>query len=540
MQTNCRVSNQPFIITDDEIKFYDRISPTFAGQRFQIPTPTLSPVERMRRRTAHRNENFFYRNQSAISNKPFIALFDTDTPYKIVSQAEWNSEQWDPLDYGQPFDSNKSFFTQFHELQLRVPKANVVAIGNENCDYTTGTGYCKNCYLINSSEYCEDCYYGKLFQNSKNCVDCAYVYDSELLYECFNVQKGYNCKYVYNSRDVVDSWFCDNVSGCQNCFLCTNLVNKQYCFMNKQLSQSDYEKTIKEYTDSVENINKATQEFQKLRLARVYKYANIMKSDDCTGDFITASNKCYDCYDINDSVDSRYVQVGVEVSDLLDCSNMYIKPQLSYEVLGTIGTYNVHFSLYVFHSSDIWYSDQIFNSKNCFGCVGLRNKQYCIFNKQYTPEDYEQTVAQIITHMQTTGEWGEYFPIELSPFAYNESVANEYLPLTKDEAIAHGFRWKEPAVQSDSNQNDPTVLHCSVTNKPFKLTPQEIKFYQQQSLPLPTKCPEQRYKERMAIRNPRTLWSRRCSNCTNQFNTTFSPDRTELVYCEQCYQKELY
>jgi CxxC-x17-CxxC domain-containing protein len=234
------------------------------------------------------------------------------------------------------------------------------------------------------------------------------------------------------------------------------------------------------------------------------------------------------------------VQVGVEVSDLLDCSNMYIKPQLSYEVLGTIGTYNVHFSLYVFHSSDIWYSDQIFNSKNCFGCVGLRNKQYCIFNKQYTPEDYEQTVAQIITHMQTTGEWGEYFPIELSPFAYNESVANEYLPLTKDEAIAHGFRWKEPAVQSDSNQNDPTVLHCSVTNKPFKLTPQEIKFYQQQSLPLPTKCPEQRYKERMAIRNPRTLWSRRCSNCTNQFNTTFSPDRTELVYCEQCYQKELY
>jgi hypothetical protein len=174
--------------------------------------------------------------------------------------------------------------------------------------------------------------------------------------------------------------------------------------------------------------------------------------------FLTASKNCYDCYDVNDSEHCRYVQVGVQVTDLVDCSNMYIKPELSYEVLGTISTYNVHFSLYIFHSKDVWYSEQLFSCSNCFGCVGLRNKSYCIFNKQYTPEDYDKKVAEIITHMQTTGEWGEFFPVTLSPFAYNETLANEYLPLTKIEALERGYRWKEPAASADTTtQSNPTI-----------------------------------------------------------------------------------
>ena len=32
--------------------------------------------------------------------------------------------------------------------------------------------------------------------------------------------------------------------------------------------------------------------------------------------------------------------------------------------------------------------------------------------------------------MMITGEWGEFFPSSLSPFGYNETVAQEYFPLT--------------------------------------------------------------------------------------------------------------
>ena len=27
--------------------------------------------------------------------------------------------------------------------------------------------------------------------------------------------------------------------------------------------------------------------------------------------------------------------------------------------------------------------------------------------------------------------------------------------------------------------------------------------------------------------------------CPNEFETTYSPDRPEIVYCEQCYQQEV-
>lgn len=538
MQRTCAITNQPFTITDAELKFYERISPTFAGQRFVIPPPTLSPEERLRRRTIHRNEAHFYQNVSAFSKKPLISIYHPDNNVKVVTQDEWNGDSWpivgDALSYGQAFNPNKTFFDQFNDLQKQIPRANVVALQNENSDYSTGTAYCKNCYLINSSEYCEDCYYGKLFQNCKNCVDCAYVYDSELLYECFNVTKGYNCRYVYNSQDVVDSWFCDNLRGCQNCFLSTNLFGKHYYFLNEPLSEVDYKQKVAEYTSNPTKLAEAKQQFDELRKKRIYKYANIINCENCTGDFLANSKNCTDCYDVTDSEDCTYVQVGVQTKDLLDCSNMYIKPELSYEVLGTIGTYNVHFSLYIFNSSNIWYSQQLFSCKDCFGCVGLRNKQYCIFNKQYSKDDYEREVAKIITIMQQTGEWGEFFPASLSPFGYNETLANEYLPLTEEQALAKGYQWRKEALPK-STQNTAGVLQCSVTGKPYRLMPQETKFYQQLDLPTPTKYPDQRYQERMSLRNSRTLYQRNCAQCAQPIHTTFPSERPEIVYCAECY-----
>ena len=62
----------------------------------------------------------------------------------------------------------------------------------------------------------------------------------------------------------------------------------------------------------------------------------------------------------------------------------------------------------------------------------MRNNSYCILNKQYTKEEYEALVSKIIEQMNTmpyvdkngvTYKYGEFFPIELSPFGYNETVA---------------------------------------------------------------------------------------------------------------------
>ena len=62
-------------------------------------------------------------------------------------------------------------------------------------------------------------------------------------------------------------------------------------------------------------------------------------------------------------------------------------------------------------------------------------------NKQYTKEDYLKLKEKIIEHMKRTGEWGEYFPAGVSPFSYNESMAQDYFPLKKEEALKKGYSW---------------------------------------------------------------------------------------------------
>ncbi len=46
-----------------------------------------------------------------------------------------------------------------------------------------------------------------------------------------------------------------------------------------------------------------------------------------------------------------------------------------------------------------FYCKLLTGCQNCFGCISLRNASYCILNKQYTKEEYEALVPQIIEHM---------------------------------------------------------------------------------------------------------------------------------------------
>jgi hypothetical protein len=90
----------------------------------------------------------------------------------------------------------------------------------------------------------------------------------------------------------------------------------------------------------------------------------------------------------------------------------------------------------------LYYSDLCIGNKHCFGCIGIRQQRYCILNKQYTKEEYEALLPKVIAHMQSTGEWGQFFPIEMSLFGYNESVAFEYYPLTVKEVKQKQWNWQ--------------------------------------------------------------------------------------------------
>ena len=188
-------------------------------------------------------------------------------------------------------------------------------------------------------------------------------------------------------------------------------------------------------------------------------------------------------------------------------------------------------------------------------------------NRAYSLQEYETLCGKIIDHMKSTKEWGEFFPTELSTFGYNETVAHEYFPLSEDEVISKWWKWyhgenkntyigshyvarpidqyNEKIVGYEVAQRNidellSGILECEVTKKPFKIIKQELVFYIENKLPIPTKHPDQRHKERMSLRNPRELHERICPECQKKMITTYRPDRPEKVVCEECYKKLVY
>jgi hypothetical protein len=213
---------------------------------------------------------------------------------------------------------------------------------------------------------------------------------------------------------------------------------------------------------------------------------------------------------------------------------------------------------YVWYGSNVYYSLECHHNHNLFGCVGLTNQQFCILNKQYAKDEYETLVAKIIESMRASGEWGEYLPAAISPFAYNETIAQEYFPLTKESAEKGGWRWRdereeitktEKKIPGHALPEDITSvpddminwpIECEATGRPFQIVKQELDFYRKMQLPVPHVHPDERHKQRMARRNPYKLWMRPCAKCKKAIETNYAPERPERVYCEECYLREVY
>ena len=149
--------------------------------------------------------------------------------------------------------------------------------------------------------------------------------------------------------------------------------------------------------------------------------------------------------------------------------------------------------------------------------------------------------------------YGEFFPYELSLFNYNETLAQDYFPLTKEAVLERGFKWKEKdhkeyqpqTYQKPDDIKDvkgdilDAVLSCQTCAKNYRLIKPELDLLRRWNFPIPRKCFDCRHKERLARTNPIKFYKKQCAKCKREITTNFTPERKEIVYCEQCYQKEM-
>ncbi|MFA5076344.1 MAG: hypothetical protein WC480_02925 [Patescibacteria group bacterium] len=558
----CKNCNQEFTIYPEDKEYY---------QRFGVPEPTWCPTCREMRRWVFRNTKTLYSRQCDLCHKDVISVYPQETSYTVYCPDCWYSDRWDGQKYAQDFDYSQPFFPQFAELQLKVPRiSNYNNRNTVNCDYCNAAIDSKNCYLLFSTSQDEDCYYGYKVINSKDCLDTLGVSYCELCYQCVDCLRCFNVAYAQYATDCHDAAWLFNCSNCHDCFMCVNLKSKEYCFLNQPLTAAEYKKKISDWQQgSYQVVQKYLAEFRKLKLNSIYRFSEQHNCTNCFGNNIITSKNCFYCFDIANGNGDRYFSDSViNTADCMDSTIGSIDNELIYECLSIINSYRVHFCTYTWYSNFMYYCDHFLaGGSYCFGCTALKKAKYCILNKQFSEEEYQKQVDKIISHMQKTGEWGQFFPVAMSPFAYNETSAMDHFALTKEEVLAKGWRWKDDlpgifgkeTIKADSlsdnikkidNKILKETIACIDCARNYKIIKPELSFYQKQNLPLPRQCPDCRYVNRFKQRNPHKLWPRQCmceqsehghtGRCSNEFQTSYAPDRPEKVYCEECYRKEVY
>lgn len=429
---DCKVCGTQFALTDKDIFFL---------KKFNEEPQELCFECSQKRHTYFRNERSLYRRKCDATGEEIISIYSSDKPYKVYKSDQWYSDKWDPLDYGRDFDFTRTFTEQFKEMQLLVPRlalSNMRGVNSEYCNMTFGN---KNCYLIFGGDFNEDSIYGTLCMENKSVAECDYSNYCELCYEISDCIRCYNTNFATDCKECTDCNYITNCIGCRECILCTNLINRAYCIENKELPKEEYLARKKEI---LKNHKKAYEKFLKTRQERIVKFAHQINCENCTGDYLKNCKNCTNCFDMSECEDMKdIIYASPKCKDCINCSLLGHGCEKCYDMQSVIGSFNCTHSYFVADSHDVEYSDFCTNSSCIFGCIGLRHKKYCIFNKQYSKEDYEKLRIRIIEHMKETGEYGQFLSPELSCFDYNETTAYYYYPLTKNQALKEGFKWKD-------------------------------------------------------------------------------------------------
>ena len=566
---NCKHCNIEFDITDKDLEFYDKVSPTFWWKKYNIPTPTFCPDCRQQRRLSFRNERKLYRRKCDATGKQIISIYtprvlpegsSPEKNYKVYNWDFWWSDKWDAMDYWFDFDFSKSFFEQFDDLMKNVPRLQNYVTKNDDSEYTNWSAYNKNCYLIFVSDHNEDCMYSEDIYQSKNVLDCSDCTDSELCYYCIWCKNCYLGKYLIDCYDCSNSSFCFDCKNSNNCFLSVGLRNKNYMIKNVQYTRENYEKEMKKYENfTYSEIKTLFSELLIIKKSFPHLSFHWNGNENTLWDYNFNCKDSYNIYSSREAENCKNVVVWIHAKNCHDSYVAVDNSELIYENVSSIWLVSSAFNFWSWiNCNNLFYTDHCQNSNNLFWCTWLKNKEYCILNKQYTKNEYEVLMPKIIEHMKKTGEWWEFFPASMSPFWYNETVASEYYLLTKEEILNQWFNFSEyeiplpkvekiiPASKLPENINDIPddilnwAIECEVTNKPFRIIVQELEFYRKHNLPIPRRHPEQRHIDRIKLKNPKKLFTRICDKCSIDMKTTYAPERKEIVYCEECYNKEIY
>ena len=557
---NCENCKKDFTIESDDFGFYEQM---------KVPPPVWCPMCRLLRRMNWYGYRVLYKRKCDFTGENVISIYHPDLPCKVYKQDIWWSDKLDPQSYGRDYDFSRPFFEQYKELFDEMPKA---ALQTEyttmiNSEYCNASSFQKNGYLCFKHITGEDTAYTNVALRTKDSFDLAYSSDPELCYEIVDIRKCFQTFFSQDCENSSNIYFSLDLVNCNDCFGCASLRNKSYCIFNEQFSREEYLKRIKEFDlGSYQNIEKLKKQAYEISLKYPRRAFQGRNNTNISGEYIFNSRNVHDSYFVMDSENLRYSQLFIKgvVHNCYDFTGFGSTSEWIYDSNWTgYNASNVKFSVWSYRCHDTEYTFGCHGAGNLFGCVGMRKGEYFILNKQYTKEEYFKMVEKIKKHMiempfidrrGLVHKYGGQIPVDFSPWAYNESTAYEFFPITKEEAIARGFTWRDPDPREYLNATIDLpdhikdiedsilkeILKCISCGKNYQIIQKEFQFLKRFNFPIPRQCPLCRDRNRIKQLNSINSYDRKCDKCNVEIKTSFSPECPEIVYCEDCYKKEVY
>ncbi len=403
-----------------------------------------TPFREFIKTIASRRALGFYKNSWMTTIFP-----DTGRVWGVVSHKQFEEGRDALTASGLEYDASKSFFENIKVLMQGVHFPATILFGEcENANFTDQTLSIRNWYL--SYVVIRDCenilYSLSIKEHSINVLNSFMVWDNcENIYFSKWIIKSYNIfysKHILNSSNIR---FSDNLTGCSECIFCNNLDNQSYCIENKVYAKEDYLQKKQELLRQKDQFL-----WRYLKLSNLW---NNIASHDVTGTYNINCANIQDGYynaQINEGRNVILVWGKEPAERVYDC---FTNTPAETDVYGSFSVgycQNVYNSHRVSPGSNIYYCLFLENCSYCLGCIGLKNREFCILNKEYPKEERFALANKIFEKMETDGILWDAFPAELNPFYFNDTAA--YLiddSFTKEEVMKEWFLWRDDAITTD-------------------------------------------------------------------------------------------
>jgi hypothetical protein len=442
---------------------------------------------------------------------------------------------------------------------------------------------CQSCYQLSFSQNCKNCIESSFLfdcQNCQNCLGCINLRNKQ--YHIFNksyskeeyakklegldlgnhdnlkrFEREFNTfreTHIHRFATIINSTNStgDNITNCKNCHNCfeaNESENCNHCFIANHAKNSyDTNSSYPSTEGSYEAMSVIESPFNKLSLNMWANSSFNTYSDTCA-----SSTNLFGC-------------ISLRKKEYCILNKQYSKKKYE-ELIPEI----------IKHMTDTPYTDS----------KGLVYKYGEFFSIELSPLGYNETVSH------------QYFPLtknEAVEHGYQWTDPEERELKTTIQAIDIPKHIKDA---SDSIIND--VIECEHKREcneactgAFKIQEAELEFYKRFNFPLPRTCIKCRNYSRTKRRNTPHLWHRKCmcagktsnpvipsedgystvpveveeshsneiprqarddkkrtyintinhqhhgkNHCPNEFETTYAPNRPEIIYCEQCYNSEV-